>query len=92
MDYLQIVSIPTISIIVYWTVNLIKYAVNNNEKFKKLIPLISGAFGAILGIVCFYLVPEIIAAPNVLVALISGGASGLSATGCNQVLKQLSKK
>jgi hypothetical protein len=89
MDYLQIISVPVIATIVYWTVNLIKYATNNNEKFKRLIPLISAGLGTALGIICFYSIPDIIPASNVLVAIISGGASGLSATGCNQIIKQL---
>lgn len=92
MEYLQIISVPVIATIVYWVVNLIKYATKNNETFKRFIPLVSGGLGAILGAVCFYALPDIIAAPNVVVALLSGGASGLSATGCNQVIKQLSNK
>jgi hypothetical protein len=92
MDYLQIISVPTIATAVYWAVNLIKYAVNSNEKFKRFIPLVSAGLGVILGVVCYYGIPDIIAAPNVLIAIISGGASGLSATGCNQIIKQLSKE
>jgi hypothetical protein len=92
MDYLQIISVPAIATAVYWAVNLIKYAVNNNEKFKRFIPLLSAGLGAAFGVVCFYAVPSIIAAPNVLIAIILGGASGLSATGCNQIVKQLSKE
>jgi prolipoprotein diacylglyceryltransferase len=92
MDYLQIISVPAIATAVYWAVNLIKYAVNNNEKFKRFIPLLSVGLGAVLGVICFYAVPSIIAAPNVLIAIISGGASGLSATGCNQIIKQLGKE
>jgi|SRR5574344_534642 hypothetical protein len=91
MDYLQIISVPAIATIVYWVVNLIKYATKNNETFKRFIPLVSAGLGAVLGLVCFYGVPDIIAAPNVLVAILSGGASGLSATGCNQVIKQFTK-
>lgn len=91
MEYLQIISLPAIAIIVYWTVNLIKYATNNNENFKRFIPLISAGLGAVLGIICYYGIPDIISASNVLVAIISGGASGLSATGCNQIIKQLTK-
>ena len=92
MDYLQIISVPAIATAVYWAVNLIKYEVNNNEKFKRFIPLLSAGLGAAFGVVCYYAVPSIIAAPNVLIAIISGGASGLSATGCNQIMKQLSKE
>ena len=92
MEYLQIISVPAIATIVYWTVNLIKYATNNNEKFKRLIPLVSAGLGVILGVVCYYGIPDIIAAPNVLIAIISGGSSGLSATGCNQIIKQFAKE
>ena len=86
---LEIISVPAIATIVYWTVNLIKYAVKNNEIFKRFIPLISAGLGAVLGLACYYIVPEIIFASNVLVAIITGGASGLSATGTNQIIKQL---
>jgi len=89
---LEIISVPVITIIVYWTINLIKYAVKGNETFKRFIPLIAAALGAVLGIICFYAIPEIIFSQNVFIALITGGASGLSATGCNQLIKQLSKK
>ena len=51
--------------------------------------MVSAGLGTTLGIICFYSVPDIIPASNVLVAIISGGASGLSATGCNQIIKQL---
>jgi hypothetical protein len=89
---LEIISVPVITIIVYWTINIIKYAVKDNETFKRFIPLISAALGSVLGVISFYAVPEIIFSQNVFVALITGGASGLSATGCNQLIKQLSKK
>ncbi len=92
MEYLQIISVPVIVAIVYWVINLIKYATKENETFKRFIPLVSAGLGALFGLICFYALPEIIAAPNVLVAVLSGGASGLSATGCNQVIKQMTKE
>lgn len=39
-----------------------------------------------------YLVPGIVPADNVVVAIIVGGASGLTATGVNQIFKQLKDK
>lgn len=92
MEYLQIVSVPVIATIVYWVINLIKYATKENETFKRLIPIVSAGLGVALGVICFYAFPEIIPAENVLIAIITGGASGLSATGCNQIFKQLSSK
>ena len=92
MEYLELRSVPAIATIVYWVINIIKYAVQENEKFKRFIPLISAALGAVLGVVAFYALPSIIPADNVCVAILVGGASGLTATGTNQIIKQLTKK
>ena len=89
--FINIVSVPVIATIVYWVINLIKYTVNNSEKFKRLIPIVSAVIGACLGIVAFYVVPGVVPADNMLMATVIGGASGLTATGTNQVLKQLNK-
>ncbi len=88
---LELISIPAIAAIVYWVINLIKYTLNNNEKFKRLIPITAAILGAVLSVVCFYALPEIVPADNVLIAIVIGGASGLTATGTNQVIKQLTK-
>ena len=92
MEYLELISVPAIATIVYWVINIIKYAVQENEKFKRFIPLISAALGAVLGVVAFYALPSIIPADNVCVAILVGGASGLTATVTNQIIKQLTKK
>lgn len=92
MEYLELISVPAIATIVYWVINIIKYAVQDNEKFKRFIPLISAALGAVLGVVAFFALPSIIPADNVCVAILIGGASGLTATGTNQIIKQLTKK
>ena len=92
MEYLELISVPAIATIVYWVINIIKYAVQENEKFKRFIPLRSAALGAVLGVVAFYALPSIIPADNVCVAILVGGASGLTATGTNQIIKQLTKK
>jgi len=90
-NYVYAVSVPAITAIVYWIVNLIKYAANNNEKFKRFIPLIAAGLGVVIGVAAYYAAPGVIAATNPLVAAVIGGASGLSATGMNQVIKQLTK-
>ena len=91
-QYLNLISVPAIAAIVYWVINIIKHAVGENEKFKKFIPLIAAALGVICGIICYYAVLSIIPAPNIVVAIVIGGASGLTATGTNQIIKQLGKK
>ena len=92
MEYLELISVPAIATIVYWVINIIKYAVQDNEKFKRFIPLISAVLGAVLGVVAFFALPSIIPASNVCIAILIGGASGLTATGTNQIIKQLGKK
>lgn len=91
-QYLNLISVPAIAVVVYWVINIIKHAVGENEKFKKFIPLIAAALGVVCGIICYYAVPSIIPAENIVVAIVIGGASGLTATGTNQIIKQLGKK
>jgi|GEM_PF-66499 hypothetical protein len=91
-EYLEMISVPAIAVIVYFFVAVIKYAVKENETFKRFIPLISAGLGVALGIVAYFAVPQIMPAENVFVAIIIGGASGLSATGAHQIFKQTSKR
>lgn len=91
MDFMEIVSVPVITTIVYAALALYKYAVNGKESLIRLIPVFAVLLGVILGIVAFYAVNEIIPADNVLTAILIGGASGLAATGTNQIFKQLNK-
>jgi hypothetical protein len=91
-NLLQIVSVPVITAIVYGAAELYKKAVNGKESLIRLIPILGAVLGAVLGITAFFAAPEIIAADNVFTALITGGASGLAATGGHQVFKQLLSK
>ena len=91
-NFINIITVPAIATIVYWVINLIKYAVDGKESFKRLIPILSAALGGAIGIIAYYAIPGVVPADNVLIALIVGGASGLSATGTNQIFKQLSKE
>ena len=84
-------SVPAIAAVVYFIAELIKYTANYNEKIKRSIPLISAVLGVVCGVVCFYLIPSIISANNVIVAALIGAASGLTATGFNQIIKQAKK-
>ena len=88
----EIICVPVIVSAVFGILEFFKKVIaKDNEKLIRLIPIIAGALGIILGIICFYACPSIIAANDILTAMIIGGASGLSATGCNQIYKQLSK-
>ena len=92
MDYLNLISVPAIAAAVYFIIEILKKAFNNSEKFLRFIPLISLIIGIVAGIICFYFIPSIIPATNVIVAIIIGGASGLTATGTNQIFKQINKE
>ena len=88
----EIATIPAIAAIVYTIIDIIKTAVGGTEKFKKFIPLVSCALGAICGVISYFCVPGVMETQNVLVAIVLGAASGLSATGTNQAVKQLTSK
>ena len=90
-NYLELISVPGIAIVVYAIIEVLKYTFNNSEKFKRLIPITAVVLGAILGISCYYLIPNIVPTDNILMALLIGSASGLSATGTNRIFKQLNK-
>ena len=92
MEFLTVISVPAIVAAVYAIIEVIKKATNNNEKLSHFYPLIGLVLGAVAGVVCFYFIPDTIAAPNIVVAIIIGASSGLAATGTNQIVKQLTEK
>lgn len=89
---LEVVSIPVIVSIVYLVMAIYKKLVENKATiWTSLIPMWAAILGAALGVLAFYVVPEIVPAENVLVAIFIGMSSGLAATGTNQVFKQIKK-
>ena len=91
MDY-TFITVPVITAIVYAIIDIIKTATNNSEKFLKFVPLVACVLGIICGVISFYCVPGVLDTTNVFVAIVIGAASGLAATGTNQVIKQLKNK
>ena len=85
----EITTIPALAAIVYTIIDIAKTALGGDERFKRFIPLIACVLGAGCGVVAFYCVPGVMDTENLLVALVLGAASGLSATGANQIGKQL---
>lgn len=90
-ELLTSVSVPAIAAVVYFVVEIVKHATNSNEKFMRLIPLFSACLGLICGAVAYFAIPQIVPTDNVVVALVIGAASGLTATGFNQIIKQAKK-
>lgn len=87
----EITTIPALAAIVYTIIDIAKTAMGGDEKFRRFIPLIACVLGAVCGVVAFYCVPGVLDTQNLLVAIVLGAASGLSATGTNQVAKQLTR-
>lgn len=85
----EFVAFPAIVVMCYLVGMICKSF--KNEKLDSFIPDIVGVVGAILGLVIFLTIPNFIPADNWAVAIAIGIVSGLSATGINQIYKQLKK-
>ena len=90
MDY-TFITVPVITSTVYAVIDILKTATNKSEKFLRFVPLIACTLGILFGVLAFYCVPDVLDTTNVFVAIVIGAASGLAATGTNQVVKQLKK-
>lgn len=90
MEQFNFVEIAAIVVIVYLLAEGVKLI--GKGKLNRFLPVICGALGGILALVAYFCLPGYIPAENVLEALAIGIVSGFSATGVNQVYKQLSDK
>ena len=89
---MEIICVPIIVSITYIFIEIYKRLfAKGREKWLAVIPIISLILGGVLGIAIFYVEPSIIVANTWYYALIVGAVSGLSATGGNQIFKQLKK-
>ena len=88
-NVLNVASIPVITIIAYFVGAVFKSVVKT-DVVNKFIPVIVMGTGLILGIACFYIAPELIAASDVFTAAAIGIVSGGAATAIDQATKQLS--
>ncbi len=82
----ELLSVPAITVICYLVTAAIKLTKLNN----RFLPVISGVTGGLLGILGLYIIPQF-PANNLISAFAVGIASGLAATGANQIIKQLLK-
>lgn len=80
-----IATVVAITVIVY----IIGLAIKATAIDNKWIPVICGAAGVILGIVALAVGMPDFPATDYLTAAAVGGASGLAATGIDQMVKQL---
>ena len=92
MEGFEVCSIPAIAAICYGFIELLKRTSNYSDKLKNAYPLISAIFGAIVGVVAYLAEPSFAVVHSVLGAALCGMASGLSATGSNEILQRLKQK
>jgi len=90
---MEIASAPIIVLGVYLLIETYKlvFVRGNNSFASNLIPCIAVLLGMVFSMVAFYLAPEFMPTDNLLMAIIIGIISGLSATGLNQIYKQFTK-
>lgn len=86
-------AIPAITALCYLAAEVFKILIpsateQQADDAKRIIPTLCGVLGAVLGVFCYMLWPEFIAAENPLVAAAIGLVSGFAATGVNQIFKQ----
>lgn len=85
--------VPIIVVICYVIGEIYKLIFRNKKDLFKFIPILLAIIGGLLGILLYYTAREMIPfATNVYIALGIGIVSGVSATGTNQIIKQLFKK
>ena len=86
MDF-GIANVVAITIIVY----IIGLGIKATKLDNKWIPVICGVAGIVLGIMALYIGVPDFPATDAMTAAAIGGASGLAATGADQILKQLNQ-
>lgn len=84
-------SVPIIVILCYILGEIYKIIFKNKKETYKLIPLLVSLFRGVLGVLIYFTAPEILNVDNIYLALEIGIISGSSATGTNQIIKQIFK-
>ena len=88
---MELTSIPIILVTCYLFGEIFKIAFKNKRDLFKLIPVFVTLLGGAIAILIFYTGREILNVSNVYNAILIGFTSGASATGTNQIVKQLFK-
>lgn len=88
---MEYIGIPAIVVICYLTAEIYK-ALIRKEESNRFIPIIAGITGGLIGLLAYYLYPNMILdAQNPIIAISIGIVSGLASTGSNQLIKQILK-
>ena len=90
---MEMVSIPVITILCYFLGEFFNLVILRKKKRYKYIPIIVGGIGGILGLLIYYISPELLFnTTNPFVAMAIGIVSGLASTGGNEIVKKILKK
>ena len=89
MDTLQFATVPIIITVTYGIINILK---RETKSTIRNLPMVAAIIGAILGAIAFFAAPDIMPTSDAFTAILTGGASGLAATGGHQILKQFAQK
>lgn len=90
---MEIVSIPIITIFCYLAGEFFKLVILRKKSRYKYIPIIVGGIGGALGLMMYYISPELLlGTTNPFTATAVGIVSGLASTGGNELVKQILKK
>ncbi len=82
-------SVPIIVVCCYLLGEIYKAIFSKRQQAYKLIPVVLSLTGGLLAILIYFTNPQIIPCDNAWEALGIGIVSGSSATGANQIIKQL---
>lgn len=82
-------NIPFLVVFMYLFVEILKKKWIKSDRAKSILPIICAFVGALLACVLHYYFPYVLGTTNYFEALTMGAVSGLSATGCNQLFKQV---
>lgn len=86
---MEIAPVAGIAIVLYVLSEILKRTVfKNNTDMTALIPYICAILGAVGAVIIYVVDPTMIDVGNALDAVVAGAASGLIATGANQIYKQ----
>ena len=90
---MEYVGIPSIIIICYLVGEIFKLLILKKKKNYKYVPIIVGTTGGILGLLAYYISPDIVLdVDDPFIALALGIVSGLASTGSYEVITKLLSK
>lgn len=88
-DNFNFANIPFLVVFMYLFVEILKKKWILTDKARSMLPIVCAFVGAGLACVLHYFFPYVLGTSNYFEALTMGAVSGLSATGCNQLFKQV---